>query len=190
MPQPSGTQLRKRAAAKQAYQSERVTYPGDNVTASISNIVRETQGPLLLRQQERQIDFDHVAEQRKNVETLMLQQNKYVSQKLARDAQQEMDQLGNTLGSAYKELHPLQRDAIEQRAEQLRNLVRSRDPDHVLEEGRARQRAYMKHNALAAARARERAGLRTQSLPGAPTQAYGIARGAASEGHSGFLEVA
>ncbi len=68
-----------------------------------------------------------------------------------------MDQLGNTLGSAYKELQPLQREAIEARAEQLRHLVRSRDPDHVLEAGRQRQRAYMKENALQASRARERA---------------------------------
>ena len=95
-------------------------------------------------------------------------------QKKTRDAHQELDQLANTLGSAYKELHPLQRDAIEARAEQLRYLVRSRDPDQVLERGRARQRAYMKDNALRAARARERhlsqMPQTTVSEPGGTTQ--------------------
>ena len=143
-----------RARAKQAYQSE-AGFSG-NVAPNIANIVAERQGPLLAGQQARQIDFDKVAAQRQNVENLMLQNNKYVMQKTTRDAHQELDQLANTLGSAYKELHPLQRHAIEARAEQLRYLVRSRDPDQVLERGRARQRAYMKDNALRAARARER----------------------------------
>ena len=143
-----------RARAKQAYQSE-AGFSG-NVAPNIANIVAERQGPLLAGQQARQIDFDKVAAQRQNVENLMLQNNKYVMQKTTRDAHQELDQLANTLGSAYKELHPLQRHAIEARAEQLRYLVRSRDPDQVLERGRARQRAYMKDNALRATRARER----------------------------------
>ena len=143
-----------RARAKQAYQSE-AGFSG-NVAPNIANIVAERQGPLLAGQQARQIDFDKVAAQRQNVENLMLQNNKYVMQKTTRDAHQELDQLANTLGSAYKELHPLQRHAIEARAEQLRYLVRGRDPDQVLERGRARQRAYMKDNALRAARARER----------------------------------
>ena len=143
-----------RAGAKQAYQSA-AGFSG-NVAPNIANIVAERQGPLLAGQQARQIDFDKVAAQRQNVENLMLQNNKYVMQKTTRDAHQELDQLANTLGSAYKELHPLQRDAIEARAERLRYLVRSRDPDQVLERGRARQRAYMKDNALRAARARER----------------------------------
>ena len=143
-----------RAGAKQAYQSA-AGFSG-NVAPNIANIVAERQGPLLAGQQARQIDFDKVAAQRQNVENLMLQNNKYVMQKTTRDAHQELDQLANTLGSAYKELHPLQRHAIEARAEQLRYLVRSRDPDQVLERGRARQRAYMKDNALRAARARER----------------------------------
>ena len=143
-----------RAGAKQAYQSA-AGFSG-NVAPNIANIVAERQGPLLAGQQARQIDFDKVAAQRQNVENLMLQNNKYVMQKTTRDAHQELDQLANTLGSAYKELHPLQRHAIEARAEQLRYLVRSRDPDQVLERGRARQRAYMKDNALRATRARER----------------------------------
>ena len=101
----------------------------------------------------------------------MLQHNKYVLQKTTRDAHQELDQLANTLGSAYKELHPLQRHAIEARAEQLRHLVRSRDPDKVLEAGRARQRAYMKENALRAERERRRRmPLMTQSEPGTTTE--------------------
>ena len=137
-----------------AYQSE-AAFAG-NVAPNIANIVAERQGPLLAGQQARQIDFDKVAAQRQHVENLMLQNNKYVMQKTTRDAHQELDQLANTLGSAYKELHPLQRHAIEARAEQLRYLVRSRDPDQVLERGRARQRAYMKDNALRATRARER----------------------------------
>ena len=104
-PYPSGG-AQTRVAAKQAYQSEKVVYPGSNVAPDISNLVKERQGPLLAGREARQVDFDKVAEQRKNVETLMLQNNKYVAQKSARDAQQEMDQLGNTLGSAYKELQP------------------------------------------------------------------------------------
>ena len=95
--------------------------------------------------------------------SLMVQNNKYVAQKTARDARQEMEQLGNTLGSAYKQLHPMQREAIEARAEQLRHLVRSMDPDQVLEAGRRRQRAYMKDSALQAARERERRPLMTGS---------------------------
>ena len=66
----------------------------------------------------------------------------------------------------YKELHPLQRHAIEARAEQLRYLVRGTDVDQVLERGRARQRAYMKDNAVRAARERERRIPLTQSEPG------------------------
>ena len=118
-------------------------------------------------------DSDKVAAQRQNVENLMLQNNKYVLQKTTRDAHQELDQLANTLGSAYKELHPLQRHAIEARAEQLRHLVRSRDPDKVLEAGRARQRAYMKENAVRAERERNRkvpAPLVTRSEPGTTTE--------------------
>ena len=159
-----------RAGAKQAYQSA-AGFSG-NVAPNIANIVAERQGPLLAGQQARQIDFDKVAAQRQNVENLMLQNNKYVMQKTTRDAHQELDQLANTLGSAYKELHPLQRHAIEARAEQLRYLVRSRDPDQVLERGRARQRAYMKDNALRAARARERhlGPHMTVSEPGGTTQ--------------------
>ena len=98
-PQASGQQLRTRARAKQAYQSESAVYPGGNVAPDISNIVAERQGPLLATREAHQIDFDKVAEQRQNVETLMLQQNKYVNQTTERGAQQEMDQLGNTLGN-------------------------------------------------------------------------------------------
>ena len=162
-PYPSGQkQAGIRAAAKQAYQSE-TAFAGNNVAPNISNIVAERQGPLLAGQQARQIDFDKVAAQRQNVENLMLQNNRYVMQKTARDHHQELDQLANTLGSAYKELHPLQREAIEARAEQLRYLVRGRDPDQVLERGRARQRAYMKENALRAQRERQRRVHLTQS---------------------------
>ena len=159
-----------RTSAKQAYQSEAV-FAGNNVAPNVANIVAERQGPLLAGQQARQIDFDRVAAQRQNVENLMLQNNKYVLQKTTRDAHQELDQLANTLGSAYKELHPLQRHAIEARAEQLRHLVRSRDPDKVLEAGRARQRAYMKENAVRAERERRRRmPLMTQSEPGITTE--------------------
>ena len=153
-----------RTSAKQAYRSEAV-FAGNNVAPNIANIVAERQGPLLAGQQARQIDFDKVAAQRQNVENLMLQNNKYVLQKTTRDAHQELDQLANTLGSAYKELHPLQRHAIEARAEQLRHLVRSRDPDKALEAGRARQRAYMRENALRAERKRRRVMFPTQSEP-------------------------
>ena len=159
-----------RTSAKQAYQSEAV-FAGNNVAPNIANIVAERQGPLLAGQQARQIDFDKVAAQRQNVENLMLQNNKDVLQNTTRDAHQELDQLANTLGSAYKELHPLQRHAIEARAEQLRHLVRSRDPDKVLEAGRARQRAYMKENAVRAERERRRRmPLMTQSEPGTTTE--------------------
>ena len=161
-----------RAGAKQAYQSA-AGFSG-NVAPNIANIVAERQGPLLAGQQARQIDFDKVAAQRQNVENLMLQNNKYVMQKTTRDAHQELDQLANTLGSAYKELHPLQRHAIEARAEQLRHLVRSRDPDQVLERGRARQRAYMKENAVRAARARERKVHLTQSEPDTTQRLMGL----------------
>ena len=161
-----------RAGAKQAYQSA-AGFSG-NVAPNIANIVAERQGPLLAGQQARQIDFDKVAAQRQNVENLMLQNNKYVMQKTTRDAHQELDQLANTLGSAYKELHPLQRHAIEARAEQLRYLVRSRDPDQVLEQGRARQRAYMKENAVRAARARERKVHLTQSEPDTTQRLMGL----------------
>ena len=155
IPQATPAQLQERARAKQAYQSERVTYPGTDMT-DISNIVQERRGPLLARREARGIDFDRVAAQRRNVENLMHQHNKYVTQRTVTSAHQEMEQLGNTLGSAYKELHPLQRDAIESRAQQLRELVRTQDPDHVLEAGRRRQRAYMQHNQMEARRARER----------------------------------
>ena len=164
-PYPSGKkQAAIRTSAKQAYQSE-AGFAG-NVAPNIANIVAERQGPLLAGQQARQIDFDKVAAQRQNAENLMLQNNRYVQQKTARDHHQELDQLANTLGSAYKELHPLQRHAIEARAEQLRYLVRGTDVDQVLERGRARQRAYMKDNAVRAARERERRIPLTQSEPG------------------------
>ena len=165
-PYPSGKQQAPiRTSAKQAYQSE-TAFAGNNVAPNIANIVAERQGPLLAGQQARQIDFDKVAAQRQNAENLMLQNNRYVQQKTARDHHQELDQLANTLGSAYKELHPLQRHAIEARAEQLRYLVRGTDVDQVLERGRARQRAYMKDNAVRAARARERKVGLAQSEPG------------------------
>ena len=78
----------------------------------MADMVAERRGPLLARQDARQIDFDQVAEQRKQVQNLMEQNNKYVAQKTVRAAHQEMEQLGNTLGSAYKELHPLQLSLI------------------------------------------------------------------------------
>lgn len=162
-PYPSGNAAI-RTSAKQAYQSE-TAFAGNNVAPNIANLVAERQGPLLAGQQARQIDFDKVAAQRQNAENLMLQNNRYVEQKTARDHHQELDQLANTLGSAYKELHPLQRHAIEARAEQLRYLVRGTDVDQVLERGRARQRAYMKDNAVRAARERERKINLTRSEP-------------------------
>ena len=173
----------------------------------MADIVAERRGPLLARQDARQIDFDQVAEQRKQVQNLMEQNNKYVTQKTVRAAHQEMDQLGNTLGSAYKELHPLQREAIEGRAQQLRELVRSQDPDQVLEAGRRRQRAYMRENAVQAARARDRQFVReqvpsrSQSMYGDADQTYVPAHIRAGQGRpmseggiprhhgAGFLEV-
>ena len=173
----------------------------------MADIVAERRGPLLARQDARQIDFDKVAEQRTQVQNLMQQNNKYVQQKTVRAAHQEMDQLGNTLGSAYKELHPLQREAIEGRAQQLRELVRTQDPDHVLEAGRRRQRAYMRENAVRAARARERQFVReqmpsrSQSMYGDADQSYVPAHIRAGQGRpmseggiprhhgAGFLEV-
>ena len=174
LPQATGAQLRDRARAKQAYQSERPVSSSLPTAPQMADIVAERRGPLLARQDARQIDFDKVAEQRKQVQTLMEQNNKYVQQKTVRAAHQEMDQLGNTLGSAYKELHPLQREAIEGRAQQLRELVRTQDPDHVLEAGRRRQRAYMRENAVQAARARERQFVREQ-MPSRSQSMYGDA---------------
>ena len=168
LPQATGAQLRDRARAKQAYQSERPVSSSLPTGRAMADIVAERRGPLLARQDARQIDFDKVAEQRKQVQTLMEQNNKYVQQKTVRAAHQEMDQLGNTLGSAYKELHPLQREAIEGRAQQLRELVRTQDPDQVLEAGRRRQRAHMRENAVQAARARERQFVREQSFVRGP----------------------
>ena len=174
LPQATGAQLRDRAQAKQAYQSERPVSSSIPTAPGMADIVAERRGPLLARQDARQIDFDKVAEQRKQVQNLMEQNNKYVTQKTVRAAHQEMDQLGNTLGSAYKELHPLQREAIEGRAQQLRELVRTQDPDHVLEAGRRRQRAYMRENAVQAARARERQFVREQ-VPSRSQSMYGDA---------------
>ena len=174
LPQATGAQLRERARAKQAYQSERPVSSSLPQGPAMADIVAERRGPLLARQDAREIDFDKVAEQRKNVENLMQQNNKYVAQKTVRAAHQEMDQLGTTLGSAYKELHPLQRQAIEGRAEQLRGLVRSQDPDKVLEAGRLRQHAYMKERGLQAARARERQFHREQ-IPSRSQSAMGDA---------------
>ncbi len=54
LPKPTAAQLQTRTAAKQAYQSERVTYPGSNTAPDISNIVAERQGPLLAGRQARQ----------------------------------------------------------------------------------------------------------------------------------------
>ena len=170
VPQASGAQLRDRARAKQAYQSERPASSSLPTGPAMADIVAERRGPLLARQDARQIDFDQAAAQRKQVENLMQQNNKYVAQKSVRAAHQELDQLGNTLGSAYKELHPLQREAIEGRAEQLRSLVRSQDPDQVLEAGRRRQAAYRKVNALRASRAREREYHREQLGPHVRTE--------------------
>ena len=171
----------------------------------ISNIVQERRGPLLARREARGIDFDRVAAQRRNVENLMNQHNRYVTQRTVTNAHQEMEQLGTTLGSAYKELHPLQRDAIESRAQQLRELVRTQDPDHVLDAGRRRQFAYMEHNRMEARRARERQFHRERMPSRAGTEAgddagYIPARVRAGLGHpmseggnplggAGFLEV-
>ena len=174
LPQATGAQLRDRARAKQAYQSERPVSSSIPTAPGMADIVAERRGPLLARQDARQIDFDRVAEQRTQVQNLMQQNNKYVQQKTVRAAHQEMDQLGNTLGSAYKELHPLQREAIEGRAQQLRELVRTQDPDQVLEAGRRRQRAYMRENAVQAARARERQFVREQ-VPSRSQSMYGDA---------------
>ena len=174
IPQATGAQLRDRARAKQAYQSERPVSSSLPTGRAMADIVAERRGPLLARQDARQIDFDKVAEQRTQVQNLMQQNNKYVQQKTVRAAHQELDQLGNTLGSAYKELHPLQREAIEGRAQQLRELVRSQDPDQVLEAGRRRQRAYMRENAVQAARARERQFVREQ-VPSRSQSMYGDA---------------
>ena len=174
LPQATGAQLRDRARAKQAYQSERPVSSSIPTAPGMADIVAERRGPLLARQDARQIDFDKVAEQRKQVQNLMEQNNKYVTQKTVRAAHQEMDQLGNTLGSAYKELHPLQREAIEGRAQQLRELVRTQDPDQVLEAGRRRQRAYMRENAVRTARARERQFVREQ-VPSRSQSMYGDA---------------
>ena len=63
----------------------------------MADIVAERRGPLLARQDARQIDFDQVAEQRKQVQNLMEQNNKFM--RLPGQLQIDVEHV--------KELHPL-----------------------------------------------------------------------------------
>ena len=94
---------------------------GPAVSSDIVAVVQKKAGVL----KPKKTNFDQVEKQQKKVEEIVKRQQDLHRDRSAADAIAEADQLGTLLGSVQKELHPQHREAIEARAQQLKDLVRN-----------------------------------------------------------------
>ena len=94
---------------------------GVPVTSNISEVIAKKKGTL----KAKHTNFDKTYKENERISKIIKEAQDKNDAMTSAHAKQEADQLGNLLGSVQHELHPLHRQAIEARAQQLRDLVRN-----------------------------------------------------------------
>ena len=134
MPETSVQQLRQRADAEIA--AQRLHAPKDSIQ---KDIVVDREGLLVARRRAAQrMDFTMFDAHVQNLRNTIGAQQTYLHAKDVAQASSEVQQMGNHLGTAHAELQPQTREAMEHRANQLRQLVGSAYIDAHMGAGRAR----------------------------------------------------
>ena len=145
-------------AARQNVADQRI---GPAVQSDINAVIQKKRGAL----RAKKTNFDKTFEQQKNIKKIVSKAQEVHESRAAADATAEADQLGTLLGSVQHELKPMHRQAIEARAQQLKDLVRTvpsafdhvkqglKIQDQMTAQRKARARERMGHLATAAASA-------------------------------------
>ena len=94
---------------------------GNPVTSNISNVIAKKQGAL----KAKHTNFDKAYKENERIANIVKAAQEKSNAMTSAHAKQEADMLGNLLGSVQHELKPLHRQAIEARAQQLKDLVRN-----------------------------------------------------------------
>ena len=94
---------------------------GNPVTSNISNVIAKKQGAL----KAKHTNFDKAYKENERIAGIVKAAQEKSDAMTSAHAKQEADQLGNLLGSVQHELKPLHRQAIEARAQTLKDLVRN-----------------------------------------------------------------
>ncbi len=148
MPETSVVQLRQRAEAEIA--AQRLHAPKDSIE---KDILADREGLLVARRRaDQRLDFTKFDAHVQNLRNTITAQQTYLHGKDVHQASVEIQQMGNHLGTAHAELRPQTRQAMEHRANQLRQLVGQAYVDAHMGAGRALQNQYaiQNKNALAA----------------------------------------
>ena len=148
MPETSVVQLRQRAEAEIA--AQRLHAPKDSIE---KDILADREGLLVARRRaDQRLDFAKFDAHVQNLRNTVSAQQTYLHGKDVHQASAEVQQMGLHLGMAHAELRPQTRQAMEHRANQLRQLVGQAYVDAQMGAGRAlqNQMAVQNKNALAA----------------------------------------
>ena len=94
---------------------------GNPVTSNVSNVIARKQGAL----KAKHTNFDKAYKENERIANIVKAAQEKSNAMTSAHAKQEADQLGNLLGSVQHELKPLHRQAIEARAQTLKDLVRN-----------------------------------------------------------------
>ena len=140
MPKTSVKQLQARAKAELASQGG---FPGKSDASVDPNLLQNRQGLLIARQKAAtDVNFDAHAANARNIENMMMRNQKINCERNARDAQAEVMGIGLSLGSAHAELAPQDKAAMEKRLQQLKSLVGSRSIEAQMKAGKRLQADY------------------------------------------------
>ena len=104
------------------------------VTGNVSNVIARKQGAL----KAKHTNFDKAYKENERIASIVKAAQEKSDAMTSAHAKQEADQLGNLLGSVQHELNPLHRQAIEARAQTLKDLVRNVPSvtEHIIENWR------------------------------------------------------
>ena len=94
---------------------------GNPVTSKVSDVIARKQGAL----KSKSTNFDKAYKENERIAAIVKAAQEKSDAMTSAHAKQEADMLGNLLGSVQHELKPLHRQAIEARAQQLKDLVRN-----------------------------------------------------------------
>ena len=94
---------------------------GNPVTGKVSDAIARKQGAL----KAKHTNFDKAYKENERIAGIVKAAQEKSDAMTSAHAKQEADQLGNLLGSVQHELKPLHRQAIEARAQTLKDLVRN-----------------------------------------------------------------
>ena len=93
---------------------------GPTVKSNVADVVAKKRGAL-----QPKTNFDKADKAHQKITEIVKKAQERHENRAASDAIAEADQLGTLLGSTHTELRPLHRQAIEARAQQLKDLVRN-----------------------------------------------------------------